>query len=217
MIFPTLKGKRFSYVNLDTFARFWLPMTYDQPMIQNPLLDPQVCQTMVDECHNMLGVAYSYGGWMEDRSTLWRGSYLDRGAMFTHLGLDINAPVGTPVAVDMPGEIVLIDCDHPLVGGWGTRVMYKLDALPIVLIYGHLAAVRHVLGTRLCAGEVLAEIGPSTTNGSWYTHVHVQAMTDEAYAGFLQDPPSLDGYSHERYIPTLVKLFPDPMQFVSIK
>src|SRR3989338_8140825 len=84
--------------------------------------------------------------------------------------LECHAKLGTPIALDMPGEIVLVDNDHPLVGGWGTRVMVKLDDAPIVLIYGHLAHVRHVVGATLKRGDIFAAVGPSSSNGAWYTH-----------------------------------------------
>lgn len=218
MIFPTLKGHPTGYVNLNEYAKKWLRRNnYEQELTESPLLDPQICQAMVEECHMQLGVDYSYGGWLEDRSVLWKGSYLEEGNKYIHLGLDINAPVGTPVALGMPGQIVFMDNDHPLLGGWGKRVMIKLHSVPIVLIYGHLANIRYNVGQFLNSGEIFAEIGPSSSNGKWYTHVHVQAMTMRAYNDFLKKPLELDGYGKERDISELARLFPDPIQFIAIR
>lgn len=218
MIFPTLKGRSTGYINLNEYAKEWLKRnTCEHELTESPLLDPQICQAMVDECHIRLGVQYSYGGWLEDRSVLWKGSYLEEDNKYTHLGLDINAPEGTPVALDMPGQIVFIDNDHPLVGGWGNRVMIKLHFLPIVLIYGHLANIKYRIGRIIEAKDIFAEIGPSSSNGSWYTHVHVQAMTMAAYSNFLEKPLELDGYGKESDISKLARLFPDPMQFIEIR
>ncbi|OGZ06085.1 MAG: hypothetical protein A2845_01570 [Candidatus Lloydbacteria bacterium RIFCSPHIGHO2_01_FULL_49_22] len=224
MIFPTLKGQMPGYVDLDEYARGWLLRNgycrirsgaVGYPKI-SPLLDPTICQFMVLECHAKLGLDFSYGGWLEDRSVLWSGSYLDLGSKYIHLGLDINTKAGTPIALDMPGEIVLVDNDHPLVGGWGTRVMVKLDDAPIVLIYGHLAHVRHVVGATLKRGDIFAAVGPSSSNGAWYTHAHVQAMTLQAYECFLDKSLELDGYGRHDDISRLARLFPDPMQFIEL-
>lgn len=218
MIFPTLKGKVTGYVNLNEYAAGWLKRNNHKPRLKkSPLLDPEICQAMVEECHMQLGVDYSYGGWLEDRSVLWKGSYLEEGNKYIHLGLDINAPVRTAVALDMPGQIVLIDNDHPFVGGWGNRVIIKLHSVPIVLIYAHLANIRYNVGQFLNSGEIFAEIGPSSSNGKWYTHVHVQAMTMAAYNDFLRKPLDLDGYGKEGDISKLARLFPDPMQFIEIR
>jgi len=223
MIFPTLLGRRSCYINLDLYAQGWLERNgyshvhseVGYPMV-SPLLDPAVCQKMVLECHAKLGVDYSYGGWLEDRSVLWRGSYLKEDNKYIHLGVDVNAPAGTPVALDMPGRLVLLDNDHPLVGGWGTRVMIKLTDAPIVLIYAHLANVRRHVGEALRRGDIIAEVGPSDTNGVWYTHTHVQAMTMGAYGRFLHKPQELDGYGKKEDISELAELFPDPTNFIKL-
>jgi murein DD-endopeptidase MepM/ murein hydrolase activator NlpD len=224
MIFPTLKRRRSGYVNLDLYARGWLERNgyngahseVGYPAV-SPLLDPAVCQAMVNECHAKLGFDFSYGGWLEDRSVLWKGSYLKEDNRYIHLGIDVNAPAGTPVALDMPGRVVLVDNDHPLIGGWGTRVMIKLDDAPIVLIYAHLAGVKHRVGDTLKRGDVFAEVGSSDANGHWYTHTHVQAMTLTAYECFLDHPLELDGYGKCENIPILGTLFPDPVDFIDLE
>jgi murein DD-endopeptidase MepM/ murein hydrolase activator NlpD len=217
MIFPDLKGKLVGYVNLDEYAKRWLRRNgYEEYPSKSPLLDPRICQEMLDECHALLGLAYSYGGWLEDRSVLWRGSYLKEGDKYMHIGLDVNAPVGTKIALDMPGEVAFIDDDHPVIGGWGRRVIIQLNAFPIVLIYAHLGNITCALGDSLRSGDIFAEIGPSSHNGNWYTHTHVQAMIKEAYEMFVCNPSGLDGYGNEKDIAELAKLFPDPMRYIQL-
>jgi murein DD-endopeptidase MepM/ murein hydrolase activator NlpD len=224
MIFPTLSGRVSGYVNLNLYARGWLKRNgysgahseIGYPVVC-PLLDPVACQDMVLECHAKLGLDFSYGGWLEDRSILWKGSYLKDDNKYIHLGLDVNAPAGTPVALDMPGRLALVDNDHPLAQGWGTRVMVKLDDAPIVLIYAHLANVKYEVGEALKRGDIFAEVGSSDWNGIWYTHTHVQAMTLAAYGHFLHQPLELDGYGREEDIHRLARWFPDPMQFIELR
>ena len=104
----------------------------------NPFLDPANQAALLDAYHSRVGIDYSYGGWLEDRSTVWSGTYLDETRSFTHLGVDLNAPTGTPIATDHHGSVIRIDDDHPEEGGWGPRILFRLRDAPIILIYAHL-------------------------------------------------------------------------------
>lgn len=88
MIFPTLAGKKFGYVSLNTEALNYVSTSYDFSL-ENEFLNPELCQQMVESVHKKYGVDFSYGGWMEDRSFLWRKSYLETRQTFIHLGSDL--------------------------------------------------------------------------------------------------------------------------------
>ena len=214
MLFPSLKGKTFGYVNLDLLAQKWLAMHPQTDGAKNPLLDPSITLSMVEDFHRHTGVTYSYGGWLENRSTLWRGSYLDDGNKYFHLGVDINAPEGTPIASDVRGTVVRIDDDHPEEYGWGPRVIVRLADEPIALIYGHLDPdiVCHE-GDVLEPGKVFARVGPSSHNGGWFPHTHIQAMTAPMFEQFMRDPSSIDGYAYEKDLEQVAASFPDPIKF----
>ena len=214
MIFPTLRGQSFGYANVALYSREWLA---GKAFDGNPLLDPLICQRMVDEMHGDLGVAWSYGGWLEDRSDLWDGSYLTDRRTTAHLGVDFNAPAGTPVSADVSLRCLLVDSDDPEPHGWGTRVIARVIGEPIVLIFGHLMSVRCVVGSTVEAGDIFAEVGTSDRNGGWHSHVHVQAVVAENDETFLQDLPFIDGYGDFGEIRDLSRVFPDPMRFVDIR
>ena len=65
MLFPKLAGRTVGYVNLDTEARLWVKEKGLQTET-NPLINPETCQSMVDDVHKKYGLDYSYGGWFED-------------------------------------------------------------------------------------------------------------------------------------------------------
>jgi murein DD-endopeptidase MepM/ murein hydrolase activator NlpD len=217
MIFPQLAGKPSKEVNLNSLAQEWFTREFGKMPDNNPLIDPEICQKMVQDFHAQNGVAFSYGGYLEDRSTVWAGSYLQPKNTFLHLAVDFNAEPGTEVAVDQEAEVVFTGDDTPLIGGWGVHVMLKLIKHPIYLLYAHLGSgVSCRAGDILAAGTVFARLGTPATNGHWYSHVHVQALTPEAYEQYAQDFDSLDGYGKVSEKASLAQQFPDPMQWVVI-
>jgi murein DD-endopeptidase MepM/ murein hydrolase activator NlpD len=120
MIFPKLKGKIFGYVNLNTEAELWMKNKKPSPS-KEALLDASISSIMVTDVHNKYHLDYSYGRWVEDRSFLWKGTYLEPLNTYIHLGIDINAPDGTEIATNFDAEVVIIDDDYPEEGGWGAK------------------------------------------------------------------------------------------------
>lgn len=215
MIFPEMKGKRVESALLDQWARSWLKQKgYRRFPNRSPLLRPDKCQEMIDYFHALCGADWSYGGYLEDRSVIWRGNYLAQSKNYTHLGVDFNAPIGTAVAIDTRAQVVLVDDDTPLIGGWGNRVMLRVQGQEIVLIYAHLSAkVLCKLGDTLTPGTVIGYVGDPSQNGFWYPHTHVQAMRMDRYREFKKKPNELDGYGAEKDLRRLVRDFPNPMSW----
>ena len=218
LVFPDLAGSTPARVNLDAeqlvFARRH-PELFGRPEV-NPLLDPRICQQMVDEFHRTQGVDWSYGGYLEDRRRLWRGSYLSVKRTFLHLGVDFNVPRGTRVAVVEDSLVMLVDEDTDLDGGWGPRVFLKPSAAPgspVVQIFAHLEAVRVKPGDRLAPGAVFAEVGGPPYNGNWHPHLHIQAIREPYFKEILLHRFSeLDGYGSAGEKSTLRREFPDPLR-----
>ncbi|HZS42902.1 MAG TPA: peptidoglycan DD-metalloendopeptidase family protein [Candidatus Paceibacterota bacterium] len=218
MIFPTLKNKAFGYVNLNTEAELWLK---DQKpaLKENALLDPEVNTKMVADVHKKYGIDFSYGGWMEDRSFLGRGTYLEPLNTYLHLGVDINAPVGTEIAADFNAEVILIDDDYPEEGGWGPRVMLKHQSKPVYFIYGHLdKEISFTKGEKITKGQVFARIGKAPYNGNWFPHVHVQVIREDFYKQLEKENAveDLDGYGSWENLANHAFRFPDPLQYISL-
>lgn len=214
MIFPELQERRFTKIDLDIEAKRWL--TKDHLEQKNPLLNPFVCERFVEDCHRRLGIEFSYGGWMENRSVLWRGSYLDDDKRYIHLGIDFNVPAGTAVAVTRPGTVIRIDNDYPEPYGWGNRVIIDDESTGCVLVFAHLRFPEKLhVGDSLRDGKVFAKVGNSSENGGWFPHLHVQAIKRDHFQYLLgNDLRDLDGYGKSEDIELLRENYPDPMSYV---
>ncbi|MCE5308301.1 MAG: peptidoglycan DD-metalloendopeptidase family protein [Acidobacteriales bacterium] len=213
-MFPELRGQTYCYVNLDAEAVRW---NLEHPDLfageGNPLLDPTVCQRMMDEVHRRCGVVWSCGGYLEDRSHLLRESYLKATGNFLHLGVDCTVPQGTRVAVDIPAKVILVDHDPDRDGGWGTRVFLATEGL--VLIYAHLQNVEVRPGQALEPGEVFTEVGGPPDNGNWHPHLHVQCIRSGLFHEILLERfHELDGYGPPAACSSLQQDFPDPQPYL---
>lgn len=210
-IFPDLGHASWGYLNLNQVARAWLRDHNIGPDVPNPLLDPVCCAAMVRAAHIARHLDCSYGGWLEDRRDLWRGSYLDVQGTYQHLGVDFNVPVGTRVAASHAAHVILVDSDVPEEGGWGTRIiLLPHDRRVPRLIYAHLDPKTSLrTGDRVMPGDELARVGESPENGGWFPHLHVQCI-----AG---DPNllTLDGYGHERDVARWSGICPDPLPYLT--
>lgn len=219
MIFPELKNKKFGQVNLNIEAELWLTKNKKKyPSISNPLLNPIVCQEMVNEVNQKNNIDYSFGGWMENRNVFLKGTYLDKNEKYLHLGIDINVPYRTSVACDLPAEIIRIDDDYPEESGWGPRVIVRLLTTPIILIYAHLDRdIACKVGDVLKPDQVFAKIGQFPYNGGWFPHLHIQTVEPKYYYNLLKtNICDLDGYGLPSEKENLSIIFKDPMQFISL-
>lgn len=216
-LFPALGPLRFGALNLDREARRWLDELGTPPEGRNPLLDPGVCLSFVRDCHRRYGLDASYGGWLEDRRALWRGSYLDEDGRYLHLGVDVNVPGGTRVALPRRSVTLRVDNDHPEPYGWGTRLIVRPDGMEAVLIFAHLSPdIRVVPGDILEAGEPIGRVGVPPRNGGWFPHLHVQLVALRHFETLLLDGLRyLDGYGRPEAADRLADLFPDPTPLIA--
>lgn len=184
----------------------------------SPLLDATLTDRFLRRLHRRWNVGYSFGGYVEDRRELWRGSYLDETSAL-HLGIDVNMPAGTKLTVAHPARLVRHEQDIDQQGGWGGVSFFQLDqplahdkAQPVThFLYAHLKRGGPALpvGTRVAPGDVVAVLGPVTDNGGWYEHLHVQALTQDAWQQTQGILKNFDGYAPVSYSGGH-PLFPDP-------
>jgi murein DD-endopeptidase MepM/ murein hydrolase activator NlpD len=191
VIFPDLVGKTWAEVNLDALAQ----KDFTGP--ENPLLDAAKCDVWILGIAQKHDVDFTYGGYLEDRSHLWRGHYLPAGSQ-AHLGVDYNVPAGTRVASCVDGEIVHIGRDGQW-GGWGGVLVFRIAHPPLkgadYLYYGHLRWDDTVtLGQKVKAGETVGFIGEPHQNGQWFPHLHVQLVSEHKMKATNGDPLLVDGY-----------------------
>ncbi len=209
MTFPrvmkTTQNDRWGEVNLNTLAA--QTVGFVSP---NPLIDPSFCEQWVETQTKKLDLDHTWGGYGEDRSCLWNGHYLPPGHL-VHLGVDLNVPINTPVHMPVAGVVAFVEANTDLGGGWGGWVVVKLNNAvgPIAaLLFGHLAhASLPALGAVLAQGDVVGRVGRKSENGGWFPHLHLQALSLEAFEYYMDGRmEELDGYA-----PKLSDWFPDPI------
>lgn len=214
MFFPELKDGRFLNINLDNEAQLWF--VENNLELENPLLDPAVCQSFIQECHRRHQTDYSFGGWMESRSVLWQGSYLDEDERHIHLGVDYNVPEGTGISVHRSSSVIRVDDDHPEAHGWGNRVIVHDQQADVMVVFAHLdTPVGIRIGDTLEPGHIFAKVGDPSKNGGWFPHLHVQLIKPDYYHFLLKnDLRDLDGYGKVEDINFLKSNFPDPTAYL---
>lgn len=190
----------------------------------NPFLDPSKCAQMVADFHQELGIKWSFGGYLEDRSILWRDSYLETTKKFLHLGIDVNLPAGTPVASAIPLEVIVTDNDHDLDGGWGPRVIAIPENDPSRLVlFAHLGDVTVRPGDYIPPGVPFAVVGSAPLNGNWYPHYHIQQLNtaklpnlvfDSAQKKIIRGLEEIDGYGRQEDYHLLSRQYEDPLSFI---
>lgn len=220
MIFPKLKNKVFGYLNLNLEAIKWSEgENIDLSIDENILLDPEKCEEFIKDIHKKYSIDFSYGGWMEDRSFLWRDGYLEKDKIFIHFGIDINVATETEIATDFDAEVVKIDNDFPLDGGWGPHVILKNLSKSIYVLYAHLDEnILCKVNDKLEKGTIFAKVGHAPQNGNWFPHVHIQTIEESYYLELEKnnDWEKFDGYGLKNEIEINTKKHPDPMQYISL-
>lgn len=200
-LFPPLADRKWGSLDLDTLARIDFPGS-GRSFGDNPLNDAEVCRRWVERLHEREGVEFSFGGFLEDRSHLWRGHYQEASGRFTHLGVDYNVPAGTEVFAPCPLVVHEVRADPDQDGGWGGRVISRRPGSGLFVIFAHL---EHdplpPEGEELATGARVGAVGRPEVNGGWFPHLHVQCVRGEL-------PEDLDGYAGASTGPG--EQFPDP-------
>jgi hypothetical protein len=189
----------FKEVNLDSL--FSDAVKQDPTVVKFPHKMQELLRTW-ERSHECV----SYGGWEENRSNMWNGTYITEHNLPIHLGVDVNLPVSTPVTLPLRVKVVdtLVDKDEAV--GWGGRLIVEAGKNDPYLLLAHLN-YRGLPkpGTVMNAGEVLSYIGTFPTNGNVFEHIHIQAIHRAYFQTFGFD--GLDGYGTQ----TDLALFPNPL------
>lgn len=124
--------------------------------------------------------AFGVGRYDEDRRGMYETDLFQghEGARTIHMGIDIGAPVGTPVRAFYEGSVFLVGYNGAP-GDYGNTLITRhvLDGVELFALHGHLSA-RSIRerppGTAFRAGDEIAWVGDRQENGGWNPHLHFQ-------------------------------------------
>ena len=120
---------------------------------------------------------FGIGKYNEKRKSMYTAP-LFGGVRDIHVGIDIAAPIHTPVYNFFDGEIFLFGYNSAP-GDYGNTIItkHKIDNTPLFALYGHLSAnslAGKSVGQKFRAGEQIATVGDKHENGGWNPHLHFQ-------------------------------------------
>lgn len=152
---------------------------------------------------------WGIGRYLEDRRELLSHfPQMVEEERFFHVGLDIIVPEAFTLYAPLDGEVAKVGFDEG-VGNYGGYVILRHMLLGIVFysFYGHLN-IQHIVepGQKIEAGDEIGHIGAGHDSGGWFTHTHLQVITEEAY----DEGRYLQGYVTAEDLEWIDELFPTP-------
>lgn len=201
-IFKNIDGK-WKKLNLNEEAKKCPDVDYS---------NPKKCDEWMQKLHKKYGVDYSYGGFLEDRSFIWKDHYNVKEGLFIHEGADFNVSKNTEVFLFDNGEVVEIIRDIKMHGGWGNAVVFWIPKIEKYVIYAHMDKKLYVsLNSKYKKGQKIGTIGGPSQNGHYFPHLHLQFM-DKKFASKYKRFFDIGGYSANG--DKMLKNLYDPVKFV---
>jgi len=212
-LLPSLSKFELVSVNLNDLVRDYFKIHPEKDTVEYRL-DPRIQQMIIDKLYPVLDNVCVYGGWMENRKDLWKGTYMDKDSRYVHLGIDLMADAESSAHSPLSGIVEDIFIDKDVDVGWGGRIILRPfdDKLPL-LVLGHLEPkIFPFLGNTVKPGDFLGKIGKPPTNGNVFEHIHLQAISREFAEEIDFNYGMLDGYGVAGDI-KLARNNPDPLSF----
>lgn len=98
------------------------------------------------------------------------------GDVHTHTGVDLRAPLGSPVVSATPGQVLRVDADGVGKGAVNGNAVFVRAPDGLVWAYLHLARVAVHVGQVVGAGQLLGAAG--ATGRSTAPHLHLQVTAN---------------------------------------
>lgn len=180
------------YISLNDLSfvpREYVPININQFYIANKPRIPSVKdpQYINKELKRVCGFNVGVGGYGEDRSDVWSGTYLDKNENYIHLGVDINFKEGTCICSPCDGELIETFTDTDTKMGWGGRIIIRHKKSSPFILFAHLRPTGLTDRKRIKKGDVLGQVGTWPENGNTFEHLHLQFRNSD-------DFENMDGY-----------------------
>lgn len=160
-----------------------------------------------DPNHNLSRGGYGIGRYDERRPGMYTSALFGSNRV-VHMGIDLGAPIGTPVHAFYDGTVHLFgyngaEGDY----GWTLVTCHLLDGVALYALYGHLSA-RSIAGKThgqpIRRGDVLGWVGDRDENGGWNPHLHLQLSYQRP------ERPDMPGVVSDEEREEARRLYPDP-------
>jgi len=164
------------------------------------------------QIHAKNNVGWSIGGYLENRTTALSKYPMAREGRFYHLGIDINAPAGTPLYAPLDCEVVISEYEKGE-GNYGGMVVLKCreNGTVFYVAVGHLAVDSLPrVSTRIKAGQQFAVIGDFAENGNYFYHAHLQILTTKGF----REGWAYKGYCKAKDVARIKSICPNPSYLV---
>ena len=150
---------------------------------------------------------YTVGRYDEVRLGMYHDSLFE-GTRNLHVGIDLGAPVGTPVYSFWEGSIHSVT-NHSRKGDYGPTIITKheIEGIVFYALFGHLSlnSIKGIrVGQVIDKGAELGKVGNERENGHWAPHVHFQISMIEPQNGDM--PGVVSSKERERAL----SIYPDP-------
>lgn len=155
------------------------------------------------------GKKWGIGRYLENRASMLADCpQMVAEERFYHTGVDIMVPDNFTLYA--PLDAVVFDCGFEEgIGNYGGFVIlqHTLSNVVFYSFYGHLST-KHIVtkGDTIRAGTSFAHIGKEKDSGGWFTHVHLQVLTQKA----IDEGRAFQGYIAKNNLPLIEEWFPNP-------
>ena len=153
--------------------------------------------------------SWGIGKYLEERGSLLRNypQMIEEGRTY-HLGLDIIVPKGFELFAPLDSKVFLVGKEEEK-GSYGGYVILQHNSNNEIFysFYGHLNS-HHIVKKDdiLTAGQIFGVIGERSDSGGWFTHTHLQIITQKA----IDEGRTFQGYITKKDLPQIEELFPSP-------
>lgn len=183
-----------------TDSVFLLALTADNTELKDEILnDTTLFSNWIVEQLENNGAAYGMGGYNEHRTIYSRSTHFSGTdePRRLHLGVDIWAPVGTPIYNFYDAKVHSF-ANNDNFGDYGATIIlsYEIEGYKFNVLYGHLslASLNNIAEDDFVAkGKMFATFGKPAENGHWPPHVHFQVINDMQH--FKGDYPGVCKFS----------------------
>lgn len=155
------------------------------------------------------GASWGIGKYLEERkSLLSEYPQMIEEKRYYHAGLDIVVPEGWPLYAPVDGIVFRTGIDAGQ-GNYGGYVIleHTIHSTTFYSLYGHLDSGFKVKeGDFIKQDEPFAAIGSHEDSGGWFSHTHLQILTEKA----VQEGRTLQGYVAQKDLENIEAIFPSP-------